>query len=158
MGRDIERLRVTIVWRILRNDVRGWDAITYLEGMCYRVLNLVFALIFDSSVSTVLRLPQLVKFSPYLEECLEVVSKHPNALTGDKIVCSLVRLMHITEDVGLVFHMDDPGSSIQLNDSRTQYHLKMFERQLADWKVSAKDLMDEGKRLSLGLRIEGILD
>ena len=33
--------------------------------------------------------------------------------------------------------MDDPASQLSLTDHKTQYHLKAFERQLAEWEESA---------------------
>ena len=39
--------------------------------------------------------------------------------------------------------MDDPASQISLTDSKTQYHLKAFERQLSDWRDSSPQELKE---------------
>lgn len=84
-----------------------------------------------------LRRPLLVRWSPYADECIEVLTKSPEAAPTDKWLCLLVRAQHISEAIGLEFSMDDPASQLSLTDHKTQYHLKAFERQLAEWKDSA---------------------
>ena len=84
-----------------------------------------------------LRRPLLVRWSPYAEECVEVLSSSPDAAPTDKWLCLLVRGNHIAEDIGFEFSMDDPASLLSLTDHKTQYHLKAFERQLAEWEETA---------------------
>ncbi|KIX08061.1 uncharacterized protein Z518_02716 [Rhinocladiella mackenziei CBS 650.93] len=89
----------------------------------------------NSSMS--LRRPLLVRWSPYAEECIDILNSSPDALPSDKWLCHLVRGQHIAEDVGLEFSMDDPASLLTLADPKTQYHLKAFERQLKEWHDAA---------------------
>jgi hypothetical protein len=84
-----------------------------------------------------LRRPLLIRWSPYAEECVETLSTAPDALPTDKWLCLLVKGQHIAEDIGFEFSMDDPASQLSLTDHKTQYHLKAFERQLAEWEDSA---------------------
>ena len=84
-----------------------------------------------------LRRPLLIRWSPYAEECLEILSTSPDAAPTDKWLCLLVHGQHITEDIGFEFSMDDPASQLSLTDHKTQYHLKAFERHLAEWEGSA---------------------
>ena len=84
-----------------------------------------------------LRRPLLIRWSPYAEECVEILSTAPDAAPTDKWLCLLVRGQHIAEDIGFEFSMDDPASQLSLTDHKTQYHLKLFERQLAEWESSA---------------------
>lgn len=89
-----------------------------------------------------LRRPLLIRWSPYADECVEVLTSSPDALSSDKYLCHLVRGQHIAEDIGLEFSMDDPASQVSLTDTKTQFHLKSFERQLAEWYDSAtKDVL-----------------
>lgn len=84
-----------------------------------------------------LRRPLLIRWSPYAEECIETLRNAPDAAPTDKWLCLLVRGQHIAEVIGFEFSMDDPASQLSLTDHKTQYHLKAFERQLADWEASA---------------------
>jgi hypothetical protein len=69
----------------------------------------------------------------------------PDALPGDRWLASLATLQHIAEEVSIVFNMDDPASSISFAESKTQYHLKAFEKQLALWKQSVPPNADKRK-------------
>lgn len=84
-----------------------------------------------------LRRPLLIRWSPYADECVEILTSAPDALPSDKSLCHLVRGQHLTEDIGLEFSMDDPASLLLLTDPKTQYHLKAFERQLMEWHDAA---------------------
>ncbi|EXJ83443.1 hypothetical protein A1O1_07066 [Capronia coronata CBS 617.96] len=90
-----------------------------------------------SNSSMSLRRPLLIRWSPYAEECIEILNSSPDALPSDRWFCHLVRAQHIAEEVGLEFSMDDPASLLSLTDPKTQYHLKAFERQLAEWHDTA---------------------
>ncbi|RMD42996.1 hypothetical protein DV735_g2120, partial [Chaetothyriales sp. CBS 134920] len=84
-----------------------------------------------------LRRPLLIRWSPYAEECIGILTTAPDAAPTDKWLCQLVRGQHLAEDIGLEFSMDDPACQLSLTDHKTQYHLKAFERQLAEWYESA---------------------
>jgi hypothetical protein len=51
--------------------------------------------------------------------------------------------VHIAEEVAIVFNMDDPSTSISFTETKTQYHLKAFERQLNLWKQSVPRHIDK---------------
>ena len=99
-----------------------------------------------------LRRPLLLRWSAYNDECLELLETAPDALPSDKWLCHLVRIQHIAEDVGFQFSMDDPASVISLTDTKTQYHLKAFERQLEEWRQHAT--MDISQRKAFPLLID----
>ncbi|RMZ75211.1 hypothetical protein DV738_g5588, partial [Chaetothyriales sp. CBS 135597] len=84
-----------------------------------------------------LRRPLLIRWSPYAEECIGILTTAPDAVPTDKWLCQLVRGQHLAEDIGLEFSMDDPACQLSLTDHKTQYHLKAFERQLTEWYESA---------------------
>jgi hypothetical protein len=100
-----------------------------------------------------LRRPLLLRWSAYNDECLELLDTAPDALPSDKWLCHLVRIQHIAEDVGFQFSMDDPASVISLTDTKTQYHLKAFERQLEEWRQHAT--MDISQRKAFPLLVDG---
>ena len=86
-----------------------------------------------TSSSMSLRRPLLIRWSPYADECIEILNTAKDAVPSDRWLCHLVRAQHIAEDIGLEFSMDDPASPLSLTDPKTQYHLKAFERQLREW-------------------------
>ena len=104
---------------------------------CPLVLILAVELNSPFSAAMSLRRPLLLRWSAYNDECLELLAIAPDALPSDKWLCHLVRSQHIAEDVGFQFSMDDPASVISLTDTKTQYHLKAFERQLDEWRQHA---------------------
>lgn len=80
-----------------------------------------------------LRRPLLIRWSPYADECIDILNTAKDALPSDRWLSHLVRAQHISEDIGLEFSMDDPACPLSLTDHKTQYHLKAFERQLREW-------------------------
>lgn len=85
-------------------------------------------------VAVTLRYQPMIRWSTYIEECLDFFATSPAALPSDHTLCALVKVTHIMEDVATAFHMDDPASDVQVEDPSTQYSLKVFERRIADWK------------------------
>ena len=101
---------------------RAWVGCYYLAG--------------QAAIS--LRHPIFVRWSKYIEECLDVLSTHPDAADTDAWACDLIRLQHIAEDAHLVFSMDDPASVVSLKDPKTQYHLAALEQKMEGWLKEAK--------------------
>ncbi|KIW19030.1 hypothetical protein PV08_03320 [Exophiala spinifera] len=94
-----------------------------------------------SNSSMSLRRPLLVRWSAYLDECIEILNTASDALPSDKALCHLVHAQHLAEDIGREFSMDDPLSQLTLTDQKTQYHLKNFERRLQEWHAAANPEM-----------------
>lgn len=90
-----------------------------------------------TSVSIALRHPAFMRWSIYIEECLDILASDPEALPSDKWLCDLVRLQHISEDASIIFSMDDPGSTITLRDVKVQYQIGGFRQQLERWRRNA---------------------
>lgn len=83
----------------------------------------------------------MIHSSPYVMECIEFFKVSPAALPGDKVLCALVRIINIMEDVATCFHMDDPASIVRLDDASTQFSLKTFEKRIDEWREDVwKDL------------------
>lgn len=98
-----------------------------------------------ASVSIALRHPAFVRWSIYIEECLDILSSDPAALPSDQWLCDLVRLQHISEDASIVFSMDDPGSTITLRDVKVQYQIGGFRQQLERWRRNASSDITQGE-------------
>ncbi|KAK0654003.1 hypothetical protein QBC41DRAFT_351575 [Cercophora samala] len=72
----------------------------------------------------------LIRWTPFMAECIDVLESSPEAVPTDKYFCHLVWTHKLAEEVGIQFSMDDPSSTPNIADSRTQYALRGFEREL----------------------------
>ncbi|OAP63758.1 hypothetical protein AYL99_02985 [Fonsecaea erecta] len=95
------------------------------------------------SVTTILRLPALIRFSPRVEECLEILKTSPYAAPTDKWLCDMAHLARIAEEVAAAFNMDDPGADLNFTEPRVQYQLKCFQRQLQQWEKNVDPSVDK---------------
>jgi hypothetical protein len=93
-----------------------------------------------SSMSMALRNPMFIRWSPYIEECLEFFAASSAILPSDAWLCHLVRNQHIAEDVAMLFSMDDPASVVSLSDPKIKFLLRSFEQRLENWKSQATKL------------------
>ncbi|KUJ22749.1 uncharacterized protein LY89DRAFT_637013 [Mollisia scopiformis] len=80
-----------------------------------------------------LRRPNLIRWTSFIGDCVEVLETSPEAAPTDKILCQWVRSQHIAEEIGTRFSMDDPGASVSITDQNVQYALKGFELDLEKW-------------------------
>ncbi|KAK6539304.1 hypothetical protein TWF694_009537 [Orbilia ellipsospora] len=87
-----------------------------------------------SNVAMSLRRPNLLRYSAYMGECVEFIEKSPEATLNDKIICQWVKLQRITEEVGIAFGYEDAVAKVNLAETRIQFALKGFERQMEEWE------------------------
>jgi hypothetical protein len=80
-----------------------------------------------------LRRPNLVRWSQFMAESIDVLEHSPDAAPTDKSLCQWVRGQHIAEEVGTQFSMDDPIANVSISDSKVQHALRGFERDLEKW-------------------------
>ena len=80
-----------------------------------------------------LRRPNLIRWTPFMADCIDVLETSPEAAPSDKALCQWVRSQHIAEEIGTQFSMDDPVASVSIADAKVQYALKGFERDLEVW-------------------------
>jgi len=80
-----------------------------------------------------LRRLNLIRWTPFMTDCLNVLENSPEAAHSDKTLCQWVRSQQIAEDVGTQFSMDDPSASVNIADPKVQYALKGFERDIERW-------------------------
>ncbi|KAJ9485734.1 hypothetical protein VN97_g7614 [Penicillium thymicola] len=85
-------------------------------------------------MSAALRRVHLVTWQPYMDECLEILENHPDALPSDRKLKWWARLGSIMEDAGHRFSVDDPGSIATFADSKAWYNIKLLEDRLAQWR------------------------
>ncbi|KAH0543555.1 hypothetical protein FGG08_002116 [Glutinoglossum americanum] len=94
------------------------------------------------NVAQSLRRPNLIKWTSYMQDCIDYFESSPEALPSDKVLCQLVRSQHIAEDVAVQFSIDDPPASMVISDPKVQYALKGFERQFEEWTAHIPKDMD----------------
>ena len=82
-----------------------------------------------------LRRPNLIRWTPFMADCVAVLETSPEAAVSDKVLCQWVRSQQIAEEVGAQFSMDDPTAIVSIADSKVQYALKGFERDLEKWSI-----------------------
>jgi hypothetical protein len=80
-----------------------------------------------------LRRPNLIRWTPFMQDCVEFLETSPEAAPSDQTLCKWVRIQHIAEEIGTQFSMDDPTACVSIADSKVQYALKGFERDLEKW-------------------------
>ncbi|KAH8657458.1 hypothetical protein BGZ60DRAFT_531622 [Tricladium varicosporioides] len=80
-----------------------------------------------------LRRPNLIRWTPFMADCIEFLEASPEAAPSDRVLCQWVRSQHIAEEIGTQFSMDDPMATVSIADSKVQYALKGFERDLEKW-------------------------
>jgi hypothetical protein len=123
------RMTAVGLWRDLTWRKNRYPDPEALE--CRRVWLICYFLCCSASMG--LRRQNLVRWTPYMAECIEVLENSPEAATSDKFLCQWVRSQKIAEDVGTQFSMDDSCAKISISDTKVQFALKGFERDLQLW-------------------------
>ncbi|KAL7275522.1 hypothetical protein RUND412_001525 [Rhizina undulata] len=91
------------------------------------------------NVSVSLRRQNLLHFTNFMAECVDVLENSPEAADTDRMLCQLVRMQKIGEDIATAYAFDDASANVNIQDSRVQYTLKGFSRQLEEWRAKAAD-------------------
>lgn len=82
----------------------------------------------------VLRRPNLIEWTNYMQECVDDLEKREDAAPTDKLFLQHVKLQHICEKVGKMFHMHDPSANVNLDDAQVAYNVNTLEVELGVWK------------------------
>lgn len=82
----------------------------------------------------VLRRPNLVEWTNYMQECVDDLEKREDAAPTDKLLLQHVKLQHICEKVGKMFHMHDPSANVTIDDAQVAYNVNTLEAELGVWK------------------------
>lgn len=85
-------------------------------------------------VAAALRRVPLVRWHAYMDECVEILETSPDALPSDKALIHWVKLGHIMEEICFHFVGDDPDLNATCAEPKPQYTLKVFEKQLEQWR------------------------
>ncbi|OTA02810.1 hypothetical protein A9Z42_0032310 [Trichoderma parareesei] len=117
---------------------------------CRRTWLTCFFLALNTSMS--LHRPNLIRWTPFMTESLEILESSPDAAPTDKYFCHLVWTHRLAEEVGSQFSLDDPSTVVNITDARTQYALRALERDLDKYIASIpKNLMQHTLRLNFNV-------
>ena len=105
----------------------------------YFVLIKVVTSLTNISVSMSLRLPNMLRFTSWMAECVDFLEASPDAAPTDKLFVSWVRLQHIVEEAAMNLGLDS-DETVSLGEERVQLMLKTTEKQLESWKKDATAL------------------
>ncbi|KAJ9142167.1 Transcriptional regulator WAR1 [Pleurostoma richardsiae] len=102
-----------------------------------------------SNTAMALHRPNLVRWTPFMTECMDVLETSPEAAPSDKYLCHLIWTHRLAEEIGVQFAMDDPSAVVNIADARTQYALRGFERDLDRYQASVpKEMLHPSLKLS----------
>lgn len=106
-----------------------------------------------SNVSMALHRPNLIRWAPFMQECLDILSTSPDAAPTDRTLCHLVWTHRVAEEIGVQFSMDDPSIHVDVSEPKVQHALKGFERDVTRYQeaIPAHEKRRESPRQ---LRIE----
>ncbi|RYP23295.1 hypothetical protein DL765_001204 [Monosporascus sp. GIB2] len=77
-----------------------------------------------ANVSMALHRTNLVRWTSFMTECMDILESSPEAAPTDKYLCHLVWTHRLAEEVGIHFSMDDPGVVINIAEPKVQYALR----------------------------------
>ncbi|KAJ4296146.1 hypothetical protein N0V88_004850 [Collariella sp. IMI 366227] len=102
-----------------------------------------------TNTAMALHRPNLIRWTPFMAECMETLRTSPDAAPTDEYLCHLVWTHKLAEEVSVQFSMDDSASTPNLADFKTQYVLKGFELQLERYSAALpKELMKPSLMMS----------
>ncbi|OJD20132.1 hypothetical protein ACJ73_08536 [Blastomyces percursus] len=78
--------------------------------------------------------PNIMRWTRYMDECLEVLETSAFSFPSDKLFCQHVRLQHIIEEFELQLAWESPAPAVDgTRESQAGNAHKIFMRQLEDW-------------------------
>jgi hypothetical protein len=89
-----------------------------------------------SNVAMALHRPNLIRWTSFMTECIDVLESSPESASSDKYLCHLVWTHRLAEEVGIQFSMDDPSTFVNISEPKVQYALRGFERDLEKYSDS----------------------
>ncbi|KAM5356044.1 hypothetical protein ACJ41O_002690 [Fusarium nematophilum] len=89
-----------------------------------------------ANTSMALHRPNLIRWNPFMAECMRILQSSPDAAPTDAYFCHLVWSHRLSEEVGVEFGLDDPTATVSITDSRTQHALKGLELDLKEYRDS----------------------
>lgn len=101
-------------------------------------------------VSLSSRRPNMLRYNRWVGECLDSLANNPNASQTDKYLVSWIRLIRISEEIGLALGFEDVSSMANLSEPRTQIVMSGLQKTLQSWKVLVGSDVNGMCRLFIG--------
>ncbi|CCU82511.1 hypothetical protein similar to transcription activator CRG1 protein/C6 transcription factor [Blumeria hordei DH14] len=92
------------------------------------------------SASTTLRRPNIICWSSFIADSIDILENSPDAYLSDKTLCQFIKAQHIVEEVSIDFSTDNLEESAHFSESEVQQLLKRFERDLKKWILESKKI------------------
>ena len=87
-----------------------------------------------ASASQTLRRPNLIRWSKYLQECIDALEASSEAAPTDRLLTQFIRVQKLCEDINDAFQMDDAtATSVSISDPKVSYTLDVYEQKIRDW-------------------------
>jgi RalA-binding protein 1 len=102
-----------------------------------------------ANTSMAMHRPNLLRWTPFMSDCVEVLMSSPDAAPTDKYFCHLVWNHRHAEEIALQFAMDDSSIGVNITELRTQHALKGLQREMDKYRMSVS--REEMKREYLNL-------
>lgn len=83
------------------------------------------------------RRPPHIRHSSRIADCIEALETSSDATTQDNILASWAKLIHIAEDIGDAFALDNLDRTIRLSDDLVHADIRKYRAQLQDWRDNA---------------------
>ncbi|KAF8249044.1 hypothetical protein K440DRAFT_231306 [Wilcoxina mikolae CBS 423.85] len=87
-----------------------------------------------SNVAVALRRPNMLKFTSFMRESVEILETSPQAAPSDKEFCQWIRLQLIADELAVTFEFDDPSSNLSIEEPRMQLAVRGYARRLQEWR------------------------
>lgn len=88
----------------------------------------------SASVSQVLRRPNLLRWSNYMQECVDILENSPDAAPTDALFAQHIKVQRICDEISISFAMEDPTASISILDPKVAYTLEVLQEKLDKWE------------------------
>ncbi|KPM36634.1 hypothetical protein AK830_g9930 [Neonectria ditissima] len=98
-----------------------------------------------ASASMTFHRQNLVKWTPFMADCVRVLESSPDAAPTDKYFCHLVWVYHLAEETLLDFSMEDPSVVLKITDLRAQCFLRVLGRNLETYASPIPQESMQGK-------------
>lgn len=84
-----------------------------------------------------------------MDDCLQVLETHPDALPSDRQVVWWAKLGFILEEAGVQLLSDDSEAPTSFADSKTRYTIRAFNNQLTQWRKEVPEELFTSRSCSI---------
>ena len=92
-----------------------------------------------------LHAPNVMRWTRYMDECIETLENSPGSMLSDKVLCQHVKLQHLLEDFEMQLSEQDSSFAQPSHKIQAQVIHKAFKLQLANWSAGVSPFVWNGK-------------